>query len=103
MLVRRFDGMELILSIYDVLRSDVDQLNLLESKKIERHLNILKHVKSHLSLLSRLKMEKKNQWNDLSQVTRNLTKCSPESTSSSDSKLCPSRKSSNRSSTRRDA
>jgi hypothetical protein len=54
-----------------------------------------------------LEAKKTNIWCQLHKINGKifdqLTKCSPESTSNSDSKLCPSRKSSNRSSTRRDA
>lgn len=47
--------MDLILPIYDVFRPDVNQLDFLESKEIESHLNVLQHVKSHLAFLARLK------------------------------------------------
>lgn len=42
-------------TVDDVLRSDVDQLNLLESQKVEGHLNVLEHVESHLAFLAWLK------------------------------------------------
>lgn len=47
--------MDLILPIYDVFRPDVDQLDFLESKEIERHLNVLQHVESHFAFLAGLK------------------------------------------------
>lgn len=94
---------ERILAIDNIFRSDVDQLNFLEAQKVERHLNILQHVEAHLAFLSRLKVNKTIRSSFESIKMMKLTKCSPESTSSSDSKLCPSRKSSNKSSTRREA
>lgn len=93
-----------ILPIYNVFRPDVDQFYLFESKEIKRHLNVLQHVKTHFSFFPRLKNNKSSLGKASHWMShQNLTKCSPESTSSSDSKLWPSRKSSNRSSTRRDA
>jgi len=46
---------ELRITVHDVLRSDVDQLDLLVAQKVEGHLHILQHVETHPTFLSRLK------------------------------------------------
>lgn len=42
-------------TVDDVLRSDVDQLYLFKTQKVESHLNVLKHVESHLAFFAWLK------------------------------------------------
>jgi hypothetical protein len=43
------------LAVNNILRSDVHKLNLLKPQKVQCHLNVLQHVKSHFSLFARLK------------------------------------------------
>lgn len=46
------------ITVYDVLRPDVDQLDLLVAQKIESHLHVLQHVETHSAPLPRLKVDR---------------------------------------------
>lgn len=46
---------ELRVTVHDVLRADVDQFDFLVAQKIEGHLHVLQHVKTHPTSLPRLK------------------------------------------------
>lgn len=47
---------EFWVAVHDVLRPDVNQLNLLVSQKVESHLHVLQHVETHSTPLPRLKV-----------------------------------------------
>jgi hypothetical protein len=46
---------QLGVAVHDVLRPDVDQLNLLVPEEVERHLHVLQHVEPHATSFARLK------------------------------------------------
>lgn len=45
-------------SVHDVLSPDVHELDLLVSEEVQRHLDILQHVETHPTSLTRLEEEK---------------------------------------------